>query len=684
MKPKLTQLPRRSMLLLLVLLTFTPLFAPPSAAMTRSGSSSLTADPLPTVALRAAAGATITFWTQNGQTVKGIAPQATRVPHLVLMRNGLLSDVNERTLILEVNGIEVPPTGVHVTLELWTHHDDPNPGSDLDQGILVWRASRSLVSTSQGTRTNVTVTFVHEFAETISSGPATTPTPTDYYRCRVTVSETGRTSAARTYRLSQDYALLLENQWIAKLPKVPEASPGAAPDELIVHYCDMFPFQQDSRDPATWLRREKVTAYVGTELVPQIVKAYRTQSGEWRFPWHDAWTSYRPEDPERLSVALTDGRTWFHGWAPARGHSGLSLRVNGGHNAAYETLTDGLLSAIHHELFHNLQRSINLRYGGDGDVDGLQDAWRFFSEGTAVLAASVGQPRGQFTETFPAHTYVSYANKFVLWGGGQLRGLNTSYDEMDPYSAAIYWRFLYEHCGGMAHGAEDPAAGMQVIRRALEALYSRQVVDIGSSTDLVGRVPKVMDRALAGSACPFQTFEDSMAAFARALYGLRLPRGRCTEPGLPAECGFYDPYHGYHDPPVSRLTHSGTDQEYDDGIGSSFGIDLIEVSLDGTAEGQPLALQFCSAPRSHARFDVVLLQLADSGRDADSRSAAAETRTEELQPRVSSGGHLVYLIPPVHTTSDRQLGLIITRLDANEALDPVGEYTILLHSGSGA
>jgi hypothetical protein len=681
MKPKLTQLYGRSVRLLLLLVTSIPLLTRPSAAIAQSVSPSPTTASVPTVTLRAAAGTTITFWAQNGQNADGIAPQAMHVPHLVLMRNGLLSNARERTLILEVRGIDVPPTGAHVALELWTQHGDPNPGSDLDQGILVWRESRSLVSTLQVTRTNVTVTFVHEFTKTIPPGPATTPTPTDYYRYHVTVRETDRTSAARTYRLSQDYAFLLENQWIVELPKVPEASPGAAPDELIVYYCDMFPFQRDPRDPATWLRREEVTEYVGTELVPQIVNAYRTQSKEWRFPWHDAWTSYRPEDPERLSVALTDGRTWFHGWAPARGHSGLSLRVKGGHNAAYETLTDGLLSAIHHELFHNLQRDINLRYGGDGDVDGMQDAWQFFSEGTAVLAASVGQPRGQFTETLPAHTYVSYANRFVLWGGGHLRGLNTNYDEMDPYSAAIYWRFLYEHCGGMENGAEDPAAGMQVIRRALEALYSRQVVDIRSSTDLVGGVPKVMDRALAGSACPFQTYADSMTAFARALYGLRLPRGRCAEPGLPAECGFYDPYHGYHDPPISRLTYNGTDQEYDDGIGSSFGIDLIGVSLDGGAEGQPLALKFYSAPRSHARLNVQLLQLVDSGEDADSRSAAAETRTEELLPRVSSDGHLVYLIPAIHTVTNRQLGLIITRLDANEALDPIGEYTILLRSG---
>jgi hypothetical protein len=64
---------------------------------------------VPQVALRAASGATIPFVTQNGKTISGVPPQTLALPHLVLYRNGALSDANERTLILEVTGIDVPP-----------------------------------------------------------------------------------------------------------------------------------------------------------------------------------------------------------------------------------------------------------------------------------------------------------------------------------------------------------------------------------------------------------------------------------------------------------------------------------------------------------------------------------------------------------------------------------------------
>lgn len=311
----------------------------------------------------------------------------------------------------------------------------------------------------------------------------------------------------------------MEDQWIAPLPPVQEESAGAAPDELVVYYLDMGSLKRTPNDPATRLPREEVTAYAGTELVPRMAEAFRLQTDEWEFPWYQAWTSYRSEDAERLSVALADGQTWFHGQAPGAGHSGISINVTGGNNMGYDLLTDGLMSTFHHELFHNIQRNIHLHSGRDGRVDGAGKSWQFFSEGTAVLAASIGQPQAQLTQSLRARNYMFYANSFVQRGGGRFPELNTSYRDMDPYKAAIYWRFLYEQCGGM-----------QVIRRTLTVLYSGDVVDIGSSTDLVGGLPEIMDRALASSSCPFQTHSESLIAFARAIYGLQLEGGRCVVP----------------------------------------------------------------------------------------------------------------------------------------------------------
>jgi hypothetical protein len=631
------------------------------------------------VTLRAASGATLPFVTQNGQAVGDVPPQTLELPHLVLLRNGALSDADERTLIVELTGIDVPPGGVTVTLAIETQHGDPDPGSDAEQRILVWREERRIAGLPAVTRTNVSVTWQHEFTSTVTSAGETIATPTDYYRYEITVTSQESPSAGALYQFSAETAALMENQWIARLPEVLEATPGATPDELVVYYCDMFPFRKSTHEPATWLPRKEVTRYVGAELVPQLVEAFRVQSDEWGFPWYEEWTSYRSEDPERLSVALTDARTWFHGVAPSSGHSAISIRAGGGSNAPFATLADGLVSTFHHELFHNLQRNINQHSGGDGRVGGAQDAWDFFSEGTAVLAASVGQPRGQFIQSLPGHTYMTHANGYLWRNSGPAPDLNQSYQELAPRKAAIYWRFLYEQCGGMHDGVEDPAVGMQVIRRALVTLYSSEVVDVRSSTDLVGALPAVMDRALAGSSCPFQTYEESLVAFARAAYWLRLDGGKCVAPGVSAGCGFYDPYDQYQEPPVSTIAYAGVEQQYRDGIKSSFGIDLVDVHLDPAANGQPLTLEFYAAPGSDAAFNVEIVLLTDSSESPRPQRVPAEMAATGVLASKNSDGRRFYTIPEIRANVYSRLGVVITRLDTEETSDPVGEYTIALY-----
>jgi hypothetical protein len=638
---------------------------------------------MPTATLRPASGKTIGFKAQNGQMIGGVPTEALDLPHLVLYRNGALTDPGERTLIVEVTGIEMPPAGVTVTLAVETQHGDPDVGGDADKRIPVWRESRWITNTLGSTQTGVTMGFTHEFGETVISGTETVATPTDYFRYDIAVIDASHPITTPLLAFSADHAFLMENQWIAPLPEVQEESDGAAPDELIVYYCDMFPFQKSIHDPTTWLPREDVTGYVGTELVPAMIEAFRVQTDEWGFPWYDAWTSYRRgEDAERLSVALADGRTWFHGWAPSRAHSGISIKVKGGANAYYDTLTDGIMSTFHHELFHNLQRNIDQNNEGDGGVAGEEDAWEFFSEGTAVLASSVGQPAVQFAQTTVPRTYASNASNFVA-GGGLIGGdLNTSYERMSPYHAAIYWRFLYEQCGGMKDGVEGPAAGMQVIRRTLMALYAGDIVDVGSSTDLVGKVPEIMDRVLEGSSCPFKTHAESLIAFARAIYALQLDGGRCIEPGTLAGCGFYDPNSLYYDPPVGTINYSGADLQYSDGIGSSFGMDFVDVVLDPAADGQPLTLEFHPAPGADAAFSVQLWKLIDPGGGARPQRIPTQMTNAEILTRTGPDGHLPYIIPAIDTSAYNRLGLIIMRLDAKESFDPIGGYTIVLHPGA--
>ncbi len=665
-----------ALLLLISVLSFQALSAnaasPPQAAS------------IPTATLRAASGTTIRFKTQNGQTVGDVSPQTFDLPHLVLYRNGGLTDPDERTLIVEVTGIVAPPTGVTVTIKVETQHSDPDLSDGSDDRIPVWRESQWIANTSDSTLPGVTAVFALEFDQATLSGTETIATPTDYFRYDITVIDVAHPINDPLYTFSEDYAFLMENQWVARLPEVREDSDGAAPDELVVYYCDMFPFQKNIHDPTTWLPREDIPEYVRTELGSQMVEAFRVQTGDWGFPWHQAWTSYRSGqggDSEQLSVALVDGRTWFHSKAPYRGHARISINASGGENARYDTLTDGLMSAFHHEMFHSLQRNINQKNGGDGDVGGKAGDWQVFSEGTAVLASSVGYSSVQFSPGSEVRAYISNANRF-LGSNGLLGDLNTSYERMYPYSTVIYWRFLYEQCGGMTNGVENPAAGMQVINRTLTVLYSGDVVDISSSTDLVRTIPGIMDRVLQGSACPFQTHEQSLTGFARAIHALRLDDGRCTAPGGPAGCGFYDPHNLYRDPPVSTITHSGADQQYSGEIKSSFGMDFVDVALDPTANGQPLTLEFHPAPGADAEFNVQVWRLVDPMEGARPQRIPGQTVPEVLE-RMNADGRLIYVVSGIDTSAYNQLGLIITRVDARESSDPIGAHTIVLHSEAG-
>jgi hypothetical protein len=268
--------------------------------------------------------------------------------------------------------------------------------------------------------------------------------------------------------------------------------------------------------------------------------------------------------------------------------------------------------------------------------------------------------------------------------------LNRSYGEMNPYHATLYWRFLYEQCGGL----NDPAAGMDVVRRALTALYDKQVIDIGLSTDLVGALPRIMDQTLApaGAACPFKTYRDSLTAFSSAIYALRLEGGRCNGSDSPDGCGFYDPQHLYHAPPAGTITYAGDSVVYDaarqsfpTGIQSSYGIDFVEVVLDPEIEGHSsLTLEFYGAPGAGAEFSVQLWKLMDEGEGLTSQAAADRVANAEILTEMDADGRLVYTIPALDTTATTRLGLVITRLDANEDSDPTGAYTIVLQPGAGS
>ncbi len=252
-------------------------------------------------------------------------------------------------------------------------------------------------------------------------------------------------------------------------------------------------------------------------------------------------------------------------------------------------------------------------------------------------------------------------------------------------NAALYWRFLYEQCGGMQDGREDPSAGMAVVRRTLSTLYSKEVVDIASSTDLLVGLPRIMDGTLAkSSSCPFRTFEESLIHFSRAIYALTLGSGRCTEPGLPLGCGLYDPNGLYAYPPVRTLTYDGADHPQSWGVlRRSFGMVFINVELDAATSGQPLTLEIEGALGADAELSVQVWKLVGKGPDARPRPVAEQTPGPEVLGTLRGEGRLTYTVPVIDLAEFDRLALIITRVDAAEHSDPIGEYTIRLRPGGG-
>jgi hypothetical protein len=466
--------------------------------------------------------------------------EVRNVPRLVLHRNGSLTPPAERTLVIEVTGLPAASGEGTVTLEVETEHSDPDASGALAKPIPVWREERPMANASGATGA---VFFEHTFSHTVVASVDAVATPTDYFRYRIAVTRAEDEASELPLELEAGFAFLMENEWVAALPDVREERTGAAPDELIVYYCDMFPFQRSWADVSTRMARRDVQSFVGFELVPQMVEAFRTQSLDWGFTWHEAWTSYRGrQDAERLSVALTDGNTWFHGEAPLTGNSRISLNVSGAVGYGnYTDLASALLSTFHHELFHNLQRSMNLHLAGDGRVAGLDAAWEFFSEGTAHLASSVGlagggSPRaksnGLAQHPRPLAGRPGRGQQVAL-PDGPARAMTARYgasaaNDVPSHSDADmtihqlvrletspqYWRYLYEQCGAKNGDTDDPAAGMAIVRNALWALYSADIVDITSSTDILDALPQLMDRALEQTpSCPFTTFEESLRRF---------------------------------------------------------------------------------------------------------------------------------------------------------------------------
>jgi hypothetical protein len=623
------------------------------------------------VTLKATNNATILFKAKNGKKVAVPATQGRKIPHLVLNRNGVLTPGFERTLLLSLENLTVPKSGLYAHLVIETQHSNPDLGRKNTNKIRLWEDTK-FIPYSAETQQSVSVDFKIAFQKFIRQEQRSIRTPTDYYSYDLKLLDS---RGNILQELHEEYAFLMENQWRVPLPKVLEASPNAAPNELLIYYYDMIPFQADLRDPETQIPRQDVGRYIQTELIPAMVDAFKTQTDLWGLPWYAEWSNYRTdEDPKTLSVALGEYYTWFHGSAPSLGHAMISIRVDGSFGE-YSNITDGIMSVFHHELFHNQQRNLSLHFGNTGNIAGKNNAWELFTEGTAVLASFVGQPTVQFERSTLLRSYLKRANAFIGSDGVFGGDLNRDYQEV-PYHFAIYWRFLYESCGGIKNGIEDPVTGMTVIRHTLETLYGRKIVNIDASTAVTQALPRILDVALKDTpSCAFHSYDESLIHFSRAIFLLRLEDGRCPTSDSSTYCGFYDPRKLYLTPPAEDfLVQAGSTTQINGSVSASYGIDLIELELDPSAEGKTLKLIFKNISEPEDKFNLEVWEIKRLQNGAETKIYSAHS-DKPRSTRIENG-FLTMEIDNLSVNEFNGLGLIITGINPYENRDGSGRYLI--------
>ncbi len=437
-------------------------------------------------------------------------------------------------------------------------------------------------------------------------------------------------------------------------------------------------------------------------FVPIVEETWRIQVEEWGFgvPLHADW-----DVDNVVEIFITTPP-----FALFDGTGTYSVSVSGGRPyperriwwfsssdsfQAYDTLENAYKVVFAHEFFHLMQWNVLLNTGRP------TKRWQnLFIEAQAKFAASVQYPELELDRTHLADFHSEYsrgANRFLT------DRLNVSYRELeaaetDKYDLALYWRFLYEQYHSM-----------EIVRAALEGMSRNH------DPDVVTALGRAMDVAFARVAGPFRTFEESLLAFARANFALRLDDGRCTTTDLSACRGpHYDPHAVYIAPPLAaELKYDGerlysfeagyalslsdpascaagasgdptqcadgnaareahTEPEHDSlthpgSLPTSYGMDFLEIHLAPTVRGQPMRVTF-ESEGTLARFNVELWMLSPG----ETGPRAVTSQPDALSDSTT------YDLP---AAVDR-IALVITRLDPHESKDPTGNYTITLASGS--
>jgi hypothetical protein len=537
----------------------------------------------------------------------------------------------ERTLELAIAGI---PAGSEIQIEAVSHHEDVTTGQPH----------------------SVTAGFILPDQRCRADDPCriqwtldAARMPSDFYHLRLCDAE-GSLLWSNPHADRPDFVAL--DTWDIPLDAY----------RARITYGTLFPFSRGPLDHANRLPPDAVTTFIEERFVTLVRETWRTQVDEWGFaqPLRPDWDSDNLIEVFITShpLALFDGTGTYSLLVEGQGNPYPERRIWWLSDAMifqrYDTLVNGYRVVFAHEFFHLLQWNVLLSTAQPAHF------WWSFLEGQAKLAQSVQYPELELGTAHVATRDSSYAGSAADFLRQRLNG---SYQDLEAdtaykYASALYWRFLYEQIGDL-----------DIVHAALRATAA------GYDSGVVGAIGPVMDRALAQVDGPFRSFEESLVAFARANYALRLENGRCANPALGA-CGglYFDPQGVYAEPALAaELAFDGAPQDVRGAIPASYGMDFIEVRLAPSLKARALTLTIQSEGEV-VRFDVQVWKLAPGA-----TKPRAVTPEPEVVPQDTGDSFAhVYVIARVDPTAYDRLAIIITRLDPDEGADPAGGYQIAL------
>jgi hypothetical protein len=583
-----------------------------------------------TVQVTLSAAETTTSWDSRRPS-----PQPFQLPLLTLHQQQRATEARERTLTIQVAGLS---GGTPVELEIRSWHEHPVTGAQ--QQV---RGRATLPNQSCTAAAPCTLSWTLDAATMFS----------DF--CRLALRDGDGDLLWQNPDPQQPDFVALDTWEI-----------DIRPYTVRINYGVLFPFARGEQHLDERLAPQAVHAWIGEQFVPIVLEAWRTQFGPWGFgPIHPRWDADRVVEVFFTCppYALFDGMgthtiSTYKDGSPYPERR-IWLLSNDEVLGRYDALENGFKIVFSHEFFHLAQWNVRLSAG--------QTAPRWTNvivEAQAIAASSIQYPELELSRGHLSSTSSQYSGSALRY---LEKRLETSYtdleaEEIHRYDAALYWRFLYERYGDM-----------RVFRSALEELARRPAAETAASLDAI------MDAALGRVKGPFESYEASLAAFARANAALLLEEGRCAAQGL-AACGerYYDPHRMYTTPLwEAMLYYQGAALDYAGTIPASYGTDLIQMSLDGDLEGTSLAVAFRS---EGARFHVEVWKLhMDEAGPRNPARGLTGLHAMTPRPEVLSGdcsAACTYTIQNLDRAQFDRLMLIIVRLDPYEDQDPLGAYQL--------